>query len=1060
MSTGNGKIWEADAVQFRLACDARDDTYMYGAAGATAYVDAITTTAAGVGIVVYANSLTPTYQVEVKLNGSTLRTVSSGTYRATSEVIVTLNDVKVYNLLTGTLHRIDYGGVDVEIDGSTTSYGGGSLTSAGTGPCYCPVLGIPWTILGPTDFDTDGTLPEHGELTISGGWRFDQGAGWVTLPVTLPPFGASASATIPPASILSATNTWNGAIECVLDFFGASAQPPSRGTGEDMSLTLLPDLDKSYTKLGVDTSDIWYRAEMPRVTKTDALEVRANDEFGVGTITPTGGEVTVYEEESELLQAINSAASDVEDILPPASYAPCSCSSGDKRYAVVAPAVPEGQTMTFIFPLAVTFGGSAWSSYLSHLSPLVEYLSSWASPHWHIFSHFESWYLMGSNETPTDYWHPIREKWIHNTTASIDNDTRTSIVGEPTPFESGIAPFWLLNTGFLGWPGMHRFDVLSRTIRTSYTYTSASSSLWNATTGSISHGADIDLTASGGSCVFELDLGSHTVEPYLWPHIASHVTVDWPLTNVTAARVYVVGVDGENVLLEQTAGDGETTPGVTYRLPQFGAAKFAGSWAVENGFGVVTDAASDIAPDGISSTVYGGAEGAGANELGPTGTGAKLRFEFDLTGAASMDYPTLEYDPDGAPGIAVENSNIQALLWPSGPGVRFGYGSYYVAGLQNPPVLKGLGARNTMVDAYCWSKQWLLGEAYDDGLTTYINSIYDTTEIQTLSVADAGSNSCMLPTSWTQGDATSMGLVATAYFALIRNQRETPPVAWMPMKAFNTTTWARTGDYAQIVYVWSQGRRDLIAPGSQPLRLRTSGGVLWTTTITAGAVTGWTIAGHSNNVTNDEDDFEIYMGTEHLAENVHPWHGYFGVNDAVASTSLRVSLDTNKAHVHARAYTTDTGLYVGVAGNDLTWSDSVVLGAADDVAIAIVPTGLVRWLLAVDSGSVTYYKSTDGGATFTSIASLGAGTKVGIVADANGNQYLYWTDGTNIKGQIRDAAGNVVEATFTAVSGVDSGSDVAADSSISTGSAWRVVLMCYVSAALTTKTSVDGKVFV
>lgn len=1053
MSTGNGKVWEADELQFRLTIDARDDTYMWGAQGRTDSVDTVVSTTPGIVVSAYSNSLTPIYQVEVEVDGSVLISHSAASWAAASETLVSLTDVKVYNLLTGTLQRIDYGGVEVSIDGSVTTYGGGSLTSAGTGPCYCPLLGIPWTIIGPTDFDTDGTLPEHGELTISGGWRFDQGAGWVTLPVTLPPFDVSSGATIPPASILSATNTYDGAIECVLDFFGSGATPPSSGTGEDMYLTLLPDLPKDYVKLGVDPRDIWYRAQMPTVTALDGIQVRTTS-----TISFLGGEVDIYTEESELLEVIGSAVGNVEDITTPASYAPCSCSSGDKLYTVPFPDNPVGTTMSFTFPYAVTYAASAWTSYLSHASPMVEYLSSWASPHWHIFSWWEDWDLMGSPELPADYWQPIREKWLNNSAASISRNTRNSIIFDPLHFESGISPFWDSATSGLGWVGAHRFDVEPVTVLTTYTYTSASSSLWSSTTGTATLGASVALSPSGGSCVFELDLGSHTVEPHMWPHVASHLTVDWTLTNVTAARVYVVGVDGEDVLLEATPGDGFTNKATRYRLPQFDADKFAGSWVVDNGFGVVTEAAADVGADGISSTVYTDEEGSGANELGPTGTGAKLRFEFDLTGAATMNYPVLEFDPESEPGIAVENSNVQALLWPNGPGVRFGYGSYYtVSGLTNPPALRGLGTRNTLVDAYCWSRQWLLGEVFDNGLTTYLTALYDTTEIQSVSVADAGSNASILPISWTVGNACAMGDAATVHFAHVRNQRETPPVPWMPMRAFDTSTWLRTGGYTQEVYHWSQGRRDFISTGVDPLVLKDDLGAVQSLAC-AGAPAGWKISCFDGVVDNTEDNWEIWRGVQ-LAELVHPWHGYFGADWPAGGAGIDVTIDRDPSWRHYRAVTTTTGdLEISESDNTLVWELVTSAIGGDYAAISVAKIGPPkRRLLVSDSGTVRLYVAAPGGA-FALDSTVGTGEHVALITAANGLTYAYWRDGTEIKGLITDAASNVVVSTFTAVATVDDDTAVDVTYSPISGSVNRITLQVVVGGTIVNKVSVDNGV--
>lgn len=886
MSVGNGKTWEVDKYQGKLSVVAAGDTYMWGAKAFTEYVDSVITTRKGIEIVAYSNSSagggSPTYDVVVSINGTVIRSISVAAWSATSDVIVTLNNVKCYNLLLGTLHRLVYDSVDIDIDGSSINYAGDTLESYGTGPCYMPILGTPWTLFGPTDFDTDagGALPENGTIVISGGFRFMKDGVWYELDTTLPPFDSSSGATIPPASIVSTTTTWNGQINCSLEFLGSGSIPPSRGTGIDMSLGLVPDLEKSIVRLGVDPGDMWYRAEFPEVTALDQINVRL--QFSESFL---GGEEVIYAGEAQFLEKISDlTVSNVEDVLGVPSYCTVNVSSGDKTYTVPFPEYAIGSTMTYTFPYVVTFTGSA---YLGHTSPDITYLQYWVNPHWHIFSWWQDW----NSILPVDYWQPIREKWMFNAPAGISVNTRNSLIMESTPYESGISPFWDAFTQGLGWVGNHRFDVNKVVPLATYTYTAASSSLWTELDGTAAFGANIVVTPASGNAILELDLGSFSVEPYMWPHIASHLFVNWNLTNVTEIKVYCVGIDGTKKLLELVSGDGFTTRNQTYRIPQSTGTKFGGSWVIDNGFGVVTDDGVDFGVSGMSSTIYGSGEGSGANELGITGTYAKLRFEIECTGNVTLNYPRLDYSPTGDPSLCVENSNCSVLLWENGPGLRFGWADHYVFGLQNPPLVKPLGERQTVVDALCWTNHWLLARAHDFDVAADVTALYDTMEIQALNTADEGTNACLLPNSSALGAHGSSVNDTEICFAFTRNQRETPPVAWMPMQKFNTSTWVRGASaFAQVVYHWSQERRDYISAGSQ-LDLVDSVFSVRSSPV-AGAPAGWFVSSFNDSVSNVETSWQLWADGQTYATSLTPWHGYFGVvQPAEAETFQMLDMD-------------------------------------------------------------------------------------------------------------------------------------------------------------------------
>lgn len=97
------------------------------------------------------------------------------------------------------------------------------------------------------------------------------------------------------------------------------------------------------------------------------------------------------------------------------------------------------------------------------------------------------------------------------------------------------------------------------------------------------------------------------------------------------------------------------------------------------------------------------------------------------------------------------------------------------------------------------------------------------------------------------------------------------------------------------------------------------------------------------------------------------------------------------------------------------------------------------------SGSVTL--NSLGALGWSLEATLGSGTHAAIVASSSNDLFIYWIDGTAIKGVIYDSGLNTIKTTFTAVaSGVEDGPLVVQESRMSLGR-WRLVLM-YTSAGV------------
>jgi hypothetical protein len=87
------------------------------------------------------------------------------------------------------------------------------------------------------------------------------------------------------------------------------------------------------------------------------------------------------------------------------------------------------------------------------------------------------------------------------------------------------------------------------------------------------------------------------------------------------------------------------------------------------------------------------------------------------------------------------------------------------------------------------------------------------------------------------------------------------------------------------------------------------------------------------------------------------------------------------------------------------------------------------------------------------------GVKPTFIIGRDGNRYIYWIDGTAIKGQITDRADTVLQASLTVVaSGVDD-ECIAVDEDVTNGGNRRLVLLDVESGSLTQRTSDDGITF-
>lgn len=937
-----GKLLSWYRLEFTISATASGDTKVWGAYGRTRFTPDAVSVSDEIRVIFNASQDAGTYAASVAINAdSSPISVSSSTgYSATGSVTITVKDLTVYNTVTNSGPTVSWSGIDVVIDGTTHSYGAdGATYSAGTGPCYVPLIGIPWEIgideASPYSNHHSGDTPGDLVLDIVGGWRFKETSGdsWTALPVTLPPTPVFDGGAFNLADIITCTDTSDGAIHIELELNTSASH--SDGVSPPVRLCLLPDLEKAVQKISVDYRALWYREVFPQF---DALDIRQMWDPVAPDYSEVGGNTELYEEESVLLLPVGRSTAAIEDVFSQSTYAPIEVHAGQKVNPFIAYEIDS-----FIFPFD---SSTSWTNYLGHNELLPRYLNSWANPHWQMFLWWQDWDLDGSATDPADYWHKVRSQWIWNSGLSSGDkrQTRNSFVIDCLNTESGISPFWDSYTASLGWVGASRWKTRDFTVRTSYTYDSSTSAIWTLTDCTASWGGSITLTSTGASTISaKLELGRYDYAPYQWAHVANKIFVDWSTTNVSAVRVYLVGVDyndparpSARALLKVNSGDTTTTKNHTYDRPVGTSEQYAGSWAIDNGVGVVTDTGADFDGDGISAATMADAERALAFQLLAGYSAAYLEFEIDLVSTGSpvtIEYPRLEYSYSDDPQMVIETGQTAAIIWKNGPGIRWGNTFYYDSGVLTTPELKGLGVYpNTIIDALCWGRNWIEGKLSTDGLTTELATIFDTEEGQSAANADARSLACILPKTYADGGIHSLDKT-TLHMALIGTQAEWPPMAAMPYRK-RDSAWAATGTYAQVAYSWAQERRDFVSAGRTPIHLRESGGAQWTAART-GALSGWTISSHSHAVDNSESGYFIYYNGAKRATDIRPWHGYFFADGSASPSGSYPSVWRGNFGEY---------LTLHVEGQDLRFEAwrSTPLGSADQSTIVATVSGTLR----------------------------------------------------------------------------------------------------------------------
>jgi len=495
--------------------------------------------------------------------------------------------------------------------------------------------------------------------------------------------------------------------------------------------------------------------------------------------------------------------------------------------------------------------------------------------------------------------------------------------------------------------------------------------LWTLTDCTGVHGTDLVLTPSAGTIKARMQLGSWTVAPFMLPHIAHSILVNWNLTNVSQVKVYLVSIDGTSkVLLEKVAGDGFTTRNETYQMPYDTDTKYAGSYAQDYGCGVVIDTGTDDLANGISSATMSAAERAMSYMLG-TGRGYRyLEFEITCTGNVTLNYPSFNCAKSGW-NIVCENGHQQVLVRPNGPALRFGQLTFNSGNsLINPPALKPfpdlatiLGGGPTKMSIVDWLciKRALCGLDPTTGVTTELSSLFDSFEGQSVQNSSETCHVFLLPIN-----------SGTIRAALVNSFSEPPPLALFPKKDRNTTDWSYSGSYCLEAWEWAQDPRYIL---SNPQIDLYNGATKWTS-LSSISIAGWYLTQHSHQVDNTESGFKLKAGTTEIA-TVRPWWGWLIEYSEALATKLGLANCHSQLAVYWEASLSGNDIYVKRAnyGNPRGGWDNVlqVTSTADCSDIGIDFCSGLLTLVYTRGGNVCIRVSNDRGESFRSETVIMAG---------------------------------------------------------------------------------------
>lgn len=857
---------------------------------------------------------------------------------------------------------------------------------------------------------------------------------------------------------------------------------------KECSLCTFPDIDREVIRFDPDNHrELVYRYGMPYTTRTGTSTCQT-----AFPATETGDVVTetvtaqVHPRQAQIGAPVGGAVHAMEDTLAYRCYSPASkgaskyvgasfttvmvspeaCQSGstsvcDVDWASLEQLCFHSKSVASINHVDEWIENTAMKAEFDHAFLLCRYANWWGSP----LCSYDAQALYPPNESedgqdnwpidglpiPIEYWKAKGDQWQCNPAfAEADNTlARTTQVSAHLLFDRSRWSKW----------GDCTFKVDDTLPDTNYTLSASNSGLFTIVDGTAVYGgSSITLTPDAGktTIVVKIALGDWGIAPYMFAHLCNSFTVGWTPTNIDNVLVELVGEDGALVTLTDNIEG-------TFDRPIGVDVKYAGDWKQDYGCGFFADEGADLRPNGDSTAAMADPERVHAFSLLGGRTAKELRFTIDLTAEddCDIDYPVFIAVTDSCYTYQLNRANI-CMVWPDGPGLRFGNATWYDNGTHaaTPTVLPpgypfgypdDVPNKIQMVpsglDWLTFKRLFLTINSYNNLLTTEIGLAWDALEATNAAELDASTLCFLVPST-------------DRIFprAIITHICSVPPVCGAPRRG-RGTDFVADQDWKQEVYTHAVEPRWHVA-NEETHVVNPADASVWTSA--GSTVSSWTETHHSHAVNGEEDFFQLKRGTRAIA-TMRPWGGHFSVGfiavvEGYPSLHSDIGLDKRTILVWRDG---DDHVRVRIRDHNLTTiADIDTAIEADDCNVAIDrqahPSTVL--LLTVESGSVYVRVSTDGGFTFGTGTLIGTGTMPAADIGLNGIRYVYWYDSGAIKGRRYDRAGTALEAAFTAIASSDNNTFDVTVLPIA-GGVNRVVIDYVVGGVLSRMTSQDGVTF-
>jgi hypothetical protein len=970
-------------------------------------------------------------------------------WTSTSDVTVTqlvqFEGLRLITMPSG-VWRLTGDSITYIVNGTTVyTHGSFTLTSAmAPTPAAVPLFGCPFFLFGSASYGPvavtqclGDTIPTPRAYTssgeITGGYRVNIDGTWVIAPIDL------VSSSIP--DIVEADDCWTVTINALANETATASPPKIAIERETGNCLIVPNFDTEMVRMQPGHEEIVYRWGLPEweITTTDFTRQYTCD-TDTEVITDNNSSSVLYSLDSVALFNAGDTEHAFEDPI-----------TRSKKSLIIASRstvdmVPSNYTEGFFgtgidttpdtstTPATLLNGDitNRWRAIYANtiMSPFTSY-GVWFPPD--SASSAVRWDLLGTDSL-RDYWEQIRQQHAtHPSLPSGENTRRrVNLVSQPVA-QSGVAGIPENLIGLRNFWGVDQLGRTDTTFPTEFTTDSSSATRFafknGATPGTGTVGASITIDA--GSDAVEFDTTSFTVFPYMTTTLSDRIKITWSDANISAVKVFAVGVDGTSKQIGPTAGVVSAT---TYRIPFGDSEKWATSAGAEFGASYLTDdytPDAGVSADDITSATLADEERISSFGLLPGYSPAKIRIEITragaYTGAVTIAHPTFYQAPWTDAKVFHEQGHVSTVLFKNGPMVRYGalgfFDYIFDTILSTPIPVADVLNKTTIGDMWCWENLFLAGNAATTGLTTRLPAEFVVNEEYPAGVTkhlwrfvDEEENFYIDSISFIPQSSSKPSLI---YYSTWRGG-----VAnfWMlpAKKLLRSSDFDDAGEFGQYRYTLGQSKQPHIVPGNTlPSLIHSSTDHLQNET----SVDGWTVRTFSEAVTNNESQSWMFKWSGVNWFEMRPWRGqvFMGMASEEAGEPLTYDVLQNLRHCLGYIKSGTAWLSHSESNSPYSWVDIDTTETADYFDIAYHDGSGDLYLSIVDAGAITLYKTSDEGGTLTTVMTLGSGDYSAIEWTPNNLLYAYRLDsGGTLYGRVLDAAGNtIVSETATNLTGLD-----------------------------------------